>query len=506
MSKKVFKNLSGNQIVLFPSNLSDRIPKDHPVRLVDRMIDSLDISSILEGYKGGGTSSYSPRMMLKVIIYGYLNNIRSCRKIEKALNENIHFMWISGNSTPDFRTINNFRTNRLKDTINTIFSDTVKMLNELGCLSLDVQYVDGTKIESAANKYTFVWKKSVEKNKAKLENQIKAVLDEIENHIMEDGCENNSEAVPQDLNADILKERLEALNSKINEKSVKKKVEAIQSELPRLKKYEEQLEKMGDRNSMSKTDESATFMRMKEDHMNNGQLKPAYNTQISTNEQFITNFTVAQTPGDTTILIGHLEKFDQAYDVQSSTVVADAGYGSEENYEYMESQGIEAFVKYNYFHKEQKRNFSKEIANIENLFYNEVEDFFICPMGQRMENVGTGNRMTGNGYEIVVNSYKAKNCNNCPLRGICHNAKGERVVTFNKRLKQLKKKAKELLLSEEGIRHRKKRAIEPEAVFGQIKSNNNFNRFTLKGLQKVQLEFGLIALAHNFRKLARKTA
>jgi len=507
MSQKVFKPISnGNQIVLFPSNLSDRIPKDHPVRLVDRIIDSINISAIIEGYKGGGTSSYSPRMMLKVIIYGYLNNIKSCRKIEKALNENIYFMWISGNSTPDFRTINNFRTNRLKDTINTIFTDVVKMLNELGCLSLDVQYVDGTKIESVANKYTFVWRKSVEKNKARLENQIKAVLEEIESHIKEDNSEANIEVIPQDLNADLLSERLDELNAKIKEKSVKKKVEALQSELPRLKKYEEQLEKMGDRNSLSKTDEDATFMRMKDDHMKNGQLKPGYNAQISTSEQFITNFTITQTPGDTTTLINHLENFEQAYNVQSSTVVADAGYGSEENYAYMESKGIDAYVKYNYFHKEQKRNFRKEIANVENLFYNEEDDFFMCPMGQRMENIGTGNRKTENGYVTVLNYYKAKNCNNCPLRGICHNAKGERVITFNKRLKQLKKNAKELLLSEEGVRHRKKRAIEPESVFGQIKSNNSFNRFTLKSLKKVHLEFGLIALAHNFRKLAKKTA
>jgi transposase len=506
MSKKVFKPLTSNQVVLFPSNLSDRIPKNHPVRLVDRIVDSLDISAILDKYKGGGTSSYSPRMMLKVIIYGYLNNIKSCRKIEKALTENIHFMWISGNSTPDFRTINNFRSSRLKDTIDTIFFDVVKMLNELGCLSLDIQYVDGTKIESVANKYTFVWKKSVEKNKAKLEAKIRSVLEEIENHIKADCEQTNVEEIPQELNADILNERLEQLNGKIKEKSVKKKVKELQEELPRLKKYETQLEKMGDRNSMSKTDEDATFMRMKEDHMKNGQLKPSYNAQISTSEQFITNYTIAQTPGDTTTLINHLENFVEVYKTQSEIVVADAGYGSEENYEYMENSGIEGFVKYNYFHKEQKRGFAKDISKVENLFYNEEKDFFVCSMGQRLEKTGTGKRKTENGYETELTYYKAKNCNGCPLRGVCHKAQSERIITFNKRLKELKKKAKERLLSDEGIKHRKKRAIEPESVFGQIKSNNSFTRFTLKGLKKVYLEFGLIALAHNLRKYAKKVA
>jgi hypothetical protein len=222
------------------------------------------------------------------------------------------------------------------------------MLNELGCLSLDIQYIDGTKIESVANKYTFVWKKSVEKNKAKLEAKIKSVLEEIENHIKTDSEQTNVEEIPQELNADILNERLEELNGKIKEKSVKKKVKELQEELPRLKKYETQLEKMGDRNSMSKTDEDATFMRMKDDHMKNGQLKPGYNAQISTSEQFITNYTIAQTPGDTTTLINHLENFVEVYKTQSEIVVADAGYGSEENYEYMEKSGIEGFVKYNY--------------------------------------------------------------------------------------------------------------------------------------------------------------
>ncbi len=127
-------------------------------------------------------------------------------------------------------------------------------------------------------------------------------------------------------------------------------------------------------------------------------------------------------------------------------------------------------------------------------------------MGQRLEKTGTGKRITDNGYETELTFYRAKNCRNCPLRGICHRAKGERIITLNKRLKELKIKAKERLLSGEGIEHRKKRAIEPEAVFGQLKYNNGFDRFTLRGLEKVQLEFGLIALAHNFRKLAKKLA
>lgn len=505
MAKKVFKPLTSNQVVLFPKSLSDMIDDNHPVRLVDRILDSIDISYVIDEYKGGGASSYSPRMMLKVLIFAYLNNIKSCRKIEKALHENIHFMWISGNSFPDFRTINNFRL-RLKDSIHTIFSDVVKMLNELGCLSLDEQYIDGTKLESVSNKYTFVWKKNVVRNKAKLEEKIKNVLEEIESHFKEENLENSTERIPENLDADLLKERLDELNSKIKAESVKKKVKEVQSELPRLKRYETQLKQLGDRNGMSKTDQDATFMRMKQDHMKNGQLKPGYNVQISTSEQFITHFSIHQKPGDTTTLKPHLEGFSEAYNLQSSVVVADAGYGSEENYEYMEAKEIDAYVKYNYFHMEQKRAFKKKIAVPENMYYNEEGDYFVCPMGQKLEKTGVGNRMTENGFLTELHYYKAKNCRDCPLKAVCNKAKGNRVIAYNKRLKQLKDKAKERLLSEEGIRHRKKRAIEPESVFGQLKFNNNFNRFTLKSLKKVQLEFGLAAIAHNFRKLAKLQA
>ncbi len=193
MAKIVFKELTSKQNVLFPVSLSDRIPSNHPVRIVDQVVNLLDIDSLLLQYKGGGTSSYHPRMMLKVLFYAYLNNIYSCRKIEKALQENIHFMWLSGNNTPDFRTINNFRGKRLKENIKDLFSGIVLLLQESGYVSLDVQYIDGTEIESASNRYTFVRRGSVEKNKVKLEAKIQAVLGEMDKHIEHDKQERSPE-------------------------------------------------------------------------------------------------------------------------------------------------------------------------------------------------------------------------------------------------------------------------------------------------------------------------
>lgn len=502
-----FKALPGNSPELFPEDIFERIPQNHPVRIVNQVVDGLDITSIIEQYKGGGTSSFHPRMMIKILFYSYLSNIYSCRKIEKALQENIHFMWLSGNSTPDFRTINYFRGKRLKGEIQKLFADVVRMLHELQYVSLDTQYIDGTKIESASNKYTFVWKGSVEKYKIKLEQKIQSVLDQIDSQTKEDSKQANKQEAPRSIDSKELKEKLAELNSKLKEspKATQKQLAKLQQEhLPRLEKYEKQLAILGSRNSYSKTDTDATFMRMKEDHMKNGQLKPAYNPQISTENQIITHFSIHQTPGDTTTLKSHLDGFEKSYQKQSKTVVADAGYGSEENYELMESRGIEAFVKYNFFHKEQKRKMQNDIFAVQNLFYNAQEDYFVCPMGQHLVNIGQGKRTSANGYVSTVTHYQATRCQGCPLRGQCHQSKVPRRIEVNHRLKELKQKAKERLLSEKGLEHRSKRPIEVEAVFGQLKSNNKFSRFTLKGLQKVEIEFGLMALGHNLRKMVAK--
>ncbi len=348
MAKVIFKSQSINTPELFPINIFDKISENHPVRLVDKVVNSLDISHILKKYKGGGTSAYHPRMMLKVLFYSYLSNTYSCRKIAKALTENIHFMFISGNSTPDFRTINDFRGKVLKENIKDLFAEVVKMLVEMGYVSLDIQYIDGTKIEAKSNKYTFVWRGSIEKYKEKLEVKINSILSDIENSILSDNQEVNKEELPKKINSEELKEKLSELNKKLKEpnKKITKELEKLQEEhLPKLEKYEKDLVILGNRNSYSKTDPDATFMRMKEDHMKNGQLKPAYNPQISTENQFITNVTIHQTPNDTTTLKSHLEEFEKMYQKQSKTVVADAGYGSEENYEMLENKDITDLCK-----------------------------------------------------------------------------------------------------------------------------------------------------------------
>lgn len=500
-----FKTITSQQSVLFPSNLSDKIATNHPVRIVNKVVDSLNIDDILSTYKGGGTSSYHPRVMIKILFYSYLNNTYSCRKIARQLEENIHCMWLSGDITPNFRTINNFRSQKLKDQIHNLFSELVKLMVEMGYVSLDTQYVDGTKIEAASNRYTFVWRKSVEKYKEKLEVKVSSILKDIDSSINADIATQDESEEFKAIDSSELEQRISLLNKRIEElnKQQQKQVKQLKEDaLPRLKKYEGQLDTLGNRNSFSKTDPDATFMRMKEDHMKNGQLKPAYNVQISTENQILTNFSVHQRAGDPATFIPHIEQFNHFYDKYPKVAVADSGYGSEQNYQYAENQEIEAFIKYNYFHKEQKRAYKKHPFLTANLFYNPEGDFLICPMGQKMDKVGTARKASDLGYISQVSIYQAQNCQGCPLRSGCHKSKNNRRIEINHELNRLRKTARQKLLSETGIYHRGKRPIEPEAVFGHIKYNNKFNRFTLKGLDKVEIEFGLVAIAHNLRKIA----
>lgn len=506
-----FKPDNQNQVLLFPGRLDENIPAVHPVRIVNEIVDKLDISDILSEYKGGGTSAYHPRMLLKILIYGYLNNIYSSRKIAQQLTENIPFMWLSGRQTPDFRTINDFRGKRLKGRIQELFTQVVRLMCEEGFVSLTTQYIDGTKLEGASNRYTFVWRKSIEKHKPRLEEHIREVFDTIEKAIEED----NTSACTTTLTgmtSEELRERLSRLTARLNtpDKAVKKACNKLEDKLlPKLQEYEEKLALCGERNSYSKTDPEATFMRMKEDHMKNGQLKPAYNVQISTLHQFITHFGIYQRPGDTALLIPYLEAFKERYvmkNLNGHNVIADAGYGSEQNYEYIEKEKITGYVKYNYFHMEQKKRFRDNIFLAQNLFYNPDKDFIICPMGQRMDFVYRKKNKSDLGYESEVSVYKACNCQGCPLRSKCHKAQGNRTIELNHKLLEYKRKARELLMGEEGMKNRSKRPVEVEAVFGQLKKNKGFNRFLLRGLKKVEVEFGLLAMAHNLMKLMKNRA
>ena len=259
---------------------------------------------------------------------------------------------------------------------------------------------------------------------------------------------------------------------------------------------------MGDeRRSYSKTDKDATFMRMKEDHMKNGQLKPAYNVQISTNNQYIASYSIHQQTTDTNTFISHIEQHASQYNELPQNITADAGYGSEENYQLLEDKGISAFVKYNQFDRQQSTLVQgKKPFSADKLYYNKEKDCYYCPMGQQMKSTGTYTKTTAAGFKQAITRYVAVNCNGCPLKGTCHKAAGNRIIDINHNLNRLKQQADELLKSEQGIKKRKQRCFDTEPVFANIKHNHHFKRFMLRGLDKVAVETGLLALAHNLRK------
>lgn len=508
----LFKTYSQQQAMLLPPDLDEIIASNHPVRIVSKVIDQLDIEPLINKYKPGGTTSFHPRMLLKVIVFAYINNIYSSRKIEEAVRSNIHFMWLAAMNKPDHNTINRFRSDRLRDVLQKIFSQVVQLLVAEGLLNIKELYVDGTKIEANANRYTFVWGKSIKTNKEKIKQQ----LDELWQYAQKIAAEEMTDIDPTDfdkIDADKVAQTIQKINEAIKDKPVdprvKQKLKYAQKNWPaNLKKYEEQEKIMGEeRNSYSKTDTDATFMRMKEDHMLNGQLKPAYNVQISTNNQFIADYSIHQKTTDTNTLIPHLEQYEKQFKQTPEVVVADAGYGSEENYQVLEEKNITAYVKHNQFDRQQSANLQcKQPFTADKLYYNQDKDCYYCPKGQQMGNSGTITRKTTTGFTQTITIYKAKNCEGCPMRGVCHKAKGNRTIEVNHHLNQLKQQANERLLSEQGIAYRKKRCWDVEPVFANIKNNHNFRRFMLRGREKVYIETGLLALAHNLRKMQHAKA
>lgn len=511
----VFKQYNMNQLNL-PVSLECMIPPKHQVRVVNHVIEEMRLDAVLVKYKGGGTSSYHPKMLLKIILYGYTQKIRSSRQIAKAVNENIHFMWLAGGNQPDFRTINRFRSD-MKTIIEEVFQSLMFYLVTKGLIKLESYFLDGTKIEANANKYSFVWKKSTQKHQEKLREKVKQILEEIDRaNELEDEIYGDDdlaelgdkvvddpkafEELIQDLNRALEGKNKRDKRLKVTRRNLRKLSKEC---FPRVKRYKEQLQSIGqNRNSMSKTDTDATFMRMKEDHMSNGQLKPGYNVQIGTENRFVVGYSVHQHPGDTRCLKEHLDGVKRVHGKLPRNVCADAGYGSEENYEILKEHHITNYVKFNMFHQEQKAGFRNNPYRRENMIYDCEKDEYSCPNGQKLTYRRTRERKSDNGYISQVRVYECEDCTGCQNRSACTKSTDQnRKIEVNERLEELKAEARSNLLSEAGVAMRKKRCIEPEPVFAHIKWCWNYKRFLLRGLEKVKTEWALMCMAYNLMKL-----
>jgi transposase len=503
----VFKASHQHQIMAFPPSLDELVPADHPVRIVHDVLDRVDITTLLQQYKPGGTSSYHPRMLLKALVYAYINNIYSSRKIEQALQESIYFMWLTGMSKPDHNTINRFRGQRLQKTLQPIFTQVVLLLCEEGLLSLKELYTDGTKIEANANRYTFVWAKGIATNKEKIKEQ----LNELWKYAQSVAASELNDTDPsgfKKIEREKVVATIETINNALKDKKidgkVRQKLNYARKHWPAaLEKYEQQERILGSgRRSYSKTDPDATFMRMKEDHMKNGQLKPGYNVQISTNNQFIASYSLHQNPTDTKTLIPHLQEHLSHYRQKPNNVTADAGYGSEQNYQWLENKRITAYVKHNEFDRDQshKKRDNKKPYAADKFIYNPATNRYRCPAGKGMKKIGERIKPNQSGYEQTLTRYQSKNCAGCPLRNECTPNFEYRTIEVNLNWHRLKQKAQRRLNTKRGVQKRKQRCFDTEPVFAQIKHNHHFKRFMLRGIEKVAIETGLLALAHNLRK------
>lgn len=516
-SRVTFKPYELEQVSLLPPSLEELIPEDHLVRVVNRIIERLDLAPLLAQYKGGGTSSFHPKMMLKVLVYAYTQRLYSSRQIAKALRENVHFMWLSGRSQPDFRTLNDFRSKIMKPVIEQVFAAVLQYLVEEGYVRLEHYFVDGTKIEANANQHKVVWAKRNRKQQERLQEKIQVLLQEIEQTNAAEQAEYGDKDLEEngggggELDAEKLEQTITALNQKLSTAGVRKPPALKQLEadcLPRRQKYEAQAETLAGRNSYAKTDPDATCMRMKEDRgAERPWPKPAYNVQVGTEDQFIVGFSLHARAGDTGCLIPHLVGVQRLVGRLPARVIADAGYGSEENYAFLEAQGVESFVKYNSFHQDQIKHRKPELIRqkqfrAESFGYDPERDEFVCPADQRLTWRGTKHFRTENGYPTERRLYECDACAGCPWKAECTQAQGNRRIQVSFRLREFRAQAERKLLSEEGKILRARRSTEVETVIGQIKHNMRFRRFLLRGQDKAKTEWGLLSIAHNMKKLA----
>jgi len=547
-SQPVFKEYTQGQVVLLPTDLEAQIPAKHLVRVVNTAIEKMDLKVLLARYKGGGTSSYHPKMLLKVLVYAYTQQLYSSRKIAKALRENIYFMWLSGNQQPDFRTINRFRSEVVKDVIEKIFTLVLELLLEGGYIKLENYFLDGTKIEANANQYSWVWGKSTKRYKQKLQEKVKELIYEIERvneaenaeygdrDLEEMGSDEPMDSQKLEQKILELNQRLKAQQDKTQEpqtevaqpkpqlqtdrkpprpkekrgrrgkSELQKAQEALKKLeedcLPRQKKYEDQEQKLAGRNSYSKTDVDATFMRMKDDHMRNGQLKPGYNLQMGTEGQFVVGFSVHQRPGDPGCLVPHLKGVKEQLGRLPKNVIADSAYGSEENYAYLEQEQVGNYLKYNTFGKEQRPRYKPYPFAADQMAYDAEKDELICPAGKRLTYRYSFYSKTENGYQGERRCYQSEDCSGCPWKEQCTQAKGNRQVKMAFQLKVWRQQASQNLTSEAGKKLRSLRGVEVESVFGRLKEDWGFRRFFLRGIAKVKTEFGLLCIAQNLAKLA----
>jgi transposase len=512
-SKAVFKQYQPSQSLLLPASLEELIPMQHLVRVVNSVIDKMDITSIINKYEGGGTSAYHPRMLLKVLLYGYCMKIYTGRRLAKALREDINFMWLAAYNKPDFRTINLFRSGLLKDTIEDVFKSMLVFLMEQGYIKFENYFCDGSTFGANANRHKMVWKKNAVRYKEATEQKCKELFSKIEelNSTEESsyGSRDLEETGPQ-TSADLVEQiasQVEKLDKIINGsgvKALKRKATTIKKKLTEHKvsidKYDRQQQVSGQRSGYSKTDEDATAMKMKND-----EILPAYNVLIGTEDQFITNYSVHQKTNDAACFKEHIEQLEVHSGHLPQNVVADSIFGTEENSELLEQKGIDNYMKFPLYHKEQTRKYRNNPFSKDNFTYDHNSDTYTCPNNKQLLFSYIRKDKNKNGFISHSRLYECEDCGGCPFADKCKKSiDNNRTILVNEKLERYRQLMRKNLRTDKGDKLKRKRGQEVESCFGDLKMNQGFRRFGLRGKEKVKTEAGMLIISHNIRKIHLK--
>lgn len=510
-------NQSGYQLKL-PLELNTIIPENDSVRLLSQIVEEMDLTDLYSTYER--INSLSPRTLLKIVLYSYMNGDYSSRSMELNCKRDINFMFLlEGHKAPDHATLARFRSLHFAPCSKRILAEISNMLFDMGEISGETIFIDGTKIEACANKYTFVWKKAVTKNQAKLLIKLADFVAECEEIYGIKIVYGNTIKMKhvKKLRKRLLKlckeENITFVHGIGKRKSpLQKSFETLDGYLHKLKEYNQKIHKCGTRNSYSKTDEDATFMRMKEDAMMNGQLKPAYNLQHGVDSEYITWLTIGPQPTDTTTLIPFLKEAEEYLKFKYKNITADAGYESEENYLFLEENNQIAFIKPANYEISKKRKYKNDIGKIDNMKYDEEGDFYTCKNDKKLVVDHIRHSKSKTGYVSEKTVYKCENCKGCSHKSECikgNNCKTPleertKVLYVSKTFNEQRKADLERIISDEGKLYRMNRSIQVEGSFGDIKQDMQFRRYLTKGRANVLAESTLLAIARNINKLHNK--
>lgn len=503
-----------------PLNIDYMIPANDSVRLLSQFVEEMDLTDLYSTYSRVRENQVSPRKMLKIMIYGYMNKFYSSRDIENACRRDINFMFLLEDSpAPDHATFARFRSLHFAPCAEKILAEMSNFLYDIGEISGEAIFIDGTKIEAYANKYSFVWKKAVTKNTAKLLIKIADLVKECEDLYDIKVAYKN---MVQMKHVKKLRKKLYALKNSEGiqfvhgcgkrKTSLQRSIETLEEYLSKFKEYTKKVYTCGSRNSYSKTDVDATFMRMKEDAMKNGQLKPAYNLQHGVDSEYVVWLTIGPQPTDTTTLIPFLKIMEERLKFKYLKIVADAGYESEENYSFIEENNQIAFIKPANYEISKTRKFKNDIGKIENMEYNEAKDFYTCRSGKQLKKESIKIKKSKTGYESEKTIYACEDCSNCSCKISCIKGNNSKIpieqrtkkLETSKKFNRQRKDDLERIVSDEGCLLRVNRSIQAEGSFAQLKQDMDFRRFMCRGQNNVLAESILLAMALNINKLHRK--